>query len=168
MTPSRPAFAALLCLALALPGLTRADQAAETHPAPVAAAETAAAPEPVVLTEAQAEQLAQAEAFVTRAIAEHRRFQTCLSLLPRDLDGSVQIWNRMAAEAAAVLAEQPGTEALIATLNTSALPGALLPAPETPFIEVRTLCLADPDWHRRMMLFDFLQLPAALDHVFQD
>lgn len=109
-----------------------------------------------------------AEALVAQAIAEHRRFQTCLSLLPRDLDGSAQIWTRMAAEAAQVLASEPGTEALVATLEASALEGALLPAPETPFAEVRALCVDDPDWHRRMMLFDFLQLPAALDHLFQD
>lgn len=165
MIPSRLALTVLLCLALAVPAAARA----ETTPADQADPSTLA-----VGTQDEAEpdpaagRLAQAEALVNQAIAEHRRFQTCLSLLPRDLDGSVQIWTRMAADAAAVLAEQPGTEALVAQLHTSALDGALLPAPETPFIEVRTLCLADPDWHRRMMLFDFLQLPAALDDLFQD
>ena len=77
---------------------------------------------------AAAETLERAADLVENAIEEHRLFQTCMSLLPREPAMVSDIWTLLANDALEVLSIHPGTESISATLRAALEPGALVPS----------------------------------------
>ena len=102
-------------------------------------------------------------ALLDRAMAEQRVYQTCTALIP---DGSFDAeawWQEKVTETLAAIEAAGATPANLAAFTASAAPGALKPAPDTPWSEVLAFCSADPDWYSNWQRFNIVILPGAVE-----
>jgi hypothetical protein len=108
-----------------------------------------------------------ADILLSQAIAEHRVFLTCSTFDPATHQQITDNWQRDVTSAAAILTARQVPPEAIAAFTTAADPRALLPAPDTPFADVRQLCDSNPDWQQHYFRLDLivleLKLPAAFE-----
>lgn len=106
-----------------------------------------------------------ADILLSQAIAEHRTFLTCSVLDPETHQAILQAWNTDRAAAIGLLADHKiGANAIYAFRDAS-IPENLIPAPDTPFEDVRQLCDATPDWVQRYAARDRTILAQRLPDV---
>jgi hypothetical protein len=107
-----------------------------------------------------------ADILLSRALAEHRVFLTCSTLDPATQAVILSNWQRDVAAATAILQANAVPPEAIAAFTDAARPESLLPAPDTPFEDVRQICAAGEDWQERYFKLDHtileLKLPQAL------
>jgi hypothetical protein len=108
-----------------------------------------------------------ADILLARALADHQMLLTCSSLDAATHAAILLGWQQDANAAAAVLAANTVPADAIAAFTTAAAPENLLPAPDTPFSEVKQFCDAYPDWPSRWEKQDFTPLALALPKAFQ-
>jgi hypothetical protein len=106
-----------------------------------------------------------ADILLSQAIAEHRTFLTCSALDPALHQEIATAWQQDTAAAATALAANEVPPAAIAAFTAAAAPENLLPAPDTPFDNVRQLCAGQPDWLDRYRLTP-IRLATALPQAF--
>lgn len=106
-----------------------------------------------------------ADILLSQAIAEHRVFLTCSAL---DAQTHAQIltnWQSDITAAAALLKTHNVPPEAITAFAKAAEPAALMPGPDTPWVEVQTLCATHPDWqtdyNQSNMIVLALNLPGA-------
>jgi hypothetical protein len=108
-----------------------------------------------------------ADILLSQAIAEHRVFLTCSTFDPATHQQIADNWQRDVTAAADLLKTHDTPPEAIAAFTAAADPRALLPAPDTPFADVRQLCDSNPDWQQRYSRLDLivleLKLPAAFE-----
>lgn len=103
-----------------------------------------------------------ADILLSRAIAEHRVFLTC-SILDAEAHARIRTaWEGDVATALRLLGDRKIDPAAIAAFDAAARPEALLPTPETPFVDLRALCDQHPDWASRYAAGRFVQLAPEL------
>ena len=112
--------------------------------------------------------LEQAAALVSASMEEHRLFHTCFSLLPTTFGFVAALWERKVEDAIMILEEYEGTAPLIQRLEASLLPGALLPAPQTPFIQLQEECHAVERLEQAAQRYEFIQLRYELEKLLRD
>jgi hypothetical protein len=103
-----------------------------------------------------------ADILLSQAIAQHRVFLTCSALDPGTHQAIAQAWQTDIAAAARLLADRKTGAEAIAAFTAAANPTALLPAPETPFADVRALCDQHADWAARYAAGDVIRLADSL------
>jgi hypothetical protein len=108
-----------------------------------------------------------ADILLTQAIAEQRVFLTCSSLDAVSHGYVVQGWDRDVASAIATLTRNNVVPEAIAAFSDAARLETLLPAPDTPYSEVRQLCDAHPDWQTTYGRLDWTILELKLPKVFE-
>lgn len=108
-----------------------------------------------------------ADILLSQAIAEHRTFLTCSALEPRTHARIAEAWEWDVTAAAAILAANQVAPEAIAAFTTAAQAETLLPAPDTPFEDVRQLCDSQPDWMTRYFEFNFTVLALKLPQAFE-
>ena len=108
---------------------------------------------------------AAADDVIAKALAEHEVFITCSSLSKTNHDQIVKNWQSDAIESASILSQNKVPPEAIAAFVAAAKVEALLPAPGTPYSEVKTLCDAQPNWEDAYWTFNMtflaLKLPGA-------
>lgn len=107
-----------------------------------------------------------ADILLSQALTEQRVFLTCSVLEPQTHQQILQNWQRdVKAATAALQAANIPAEAVTAFIS-AAQPDKLMPAPDTPFEDIRQLCDSQPDWATRYAQLNFtlleLKLPQAL------
>ena len=107
-----------------------------------------------------------ADILLSQSLTEHRTFLTCSALDPQTYAQILQNWQRDVTAAAALLASANVPPEAITAFTTAARPENLLPAPGTPFEDVKQLCDSQPDWatrygQLRLTILE-LKLPQAL------
>jgi hypothetical protein len=108
-----------------------------------------------------------ADILLSRAIAEHRTFLTCSALDPATHAQIVANWQRDVTAAASILAANQVPAEAISAFTAAAAPEALLPAPDTPFEDLRQICDASPDWQERYFQLNLTILALKLPEVFE-
>lgn len=108
-----------------------------------------------------------ADILLARALADQQMLFTCSSLDAETHAAVVLGWRQDASAASAILAANNVPADAIATFTTAAAPENLLPAPDTPYSEVKQFCDAYPDWPARWEKQDFVPLAVALPKAFQ-
>ena len=100
-----------------------------------------------------------ADIVLTQGIADWRVFVTCSALDHKTNWSMVDELYHDITAASAILQANDVPPAAIAAFAAAADPEALSPPPDTPFAEVRELCLAHPDWSDRWLdrAFTFLE-----------
>ena len=110
---------------------------------------------------------AAADILLSQAITEQRVFHTC-SAFDRGLHARiVGQWAEQAEQAARILASNDAPPEAIAAFAAAAASGALMPAPGTPFEDVRQFCDTHPDWQDRWANADIILLPDDLPGAFE-
>jgi hypothetical protein len=104
-------------------------------------------------------------AVLDQAMNEWRVILTCSSLIPDDGGRLLGFWQDDVAETLSVIAAAGAQPDNLASFTASALPGSLLPAPDTPWGEVVAFCQADPDWYTRFQRFDIVILPRDVEEA---
>ncbi|WP_137111304.1 hypothetical protein [Rhodobacter sp. SY28-1] len=108
-----------------------------------------------------------ADILLSQAIAEHRVFLTCSALDPATHAQIAENWQRDVTAAAAILTANQVPPEAVTAFTTAAQPENLMPAPDTPWAQVKTLCETQPDWQQRYYQFNLtileLKLPAAFE-----
>jgi hypothetical protein len=104
-------------------------------------------------------------AVLDQAMNEWRTILTCSSLIPDDGGRLQGFWQDDVMETLSVIAEAGAQPDNLAAFTASALPGGLLPAPDTPWGEVMAFCQSDPDWYLRFQRFDIVVLPRAVEEA---
>ena len=107
-----------------------------------------------------------ADILLSRALADQQMFLTCSSLDAETHALIVQGWQQDSAAAASVLAANTVPADAIAAFTTAAALDSLLPAPDTPYTQVRQFCDANPDWATRWGKQDFTVLSLTLPKAF--
>lgn len=106
-----------------------------------------------------------ADILLSQALTEHRVFLTCSTLDPQTHQQILTNWQRDVEAATTLLAANNVPPDAIAAFTTAAKPENLLPAPDTPFEDVRQLCDSQPDWMTRYARLNLtlleLKLPGA-------
>ena len=107
-----------------------------------------------------------ADILLSQAISEHRVFLTCSAL-----DGTVhplvlQNWQREVDAATATLTANQVAPGAIAAFTAAAKPENLLPAPDTPWAEVKEFCDTYPDWQTDYARLNFTLLELKLPKAF--
>src|SRR5690606_21539070 len=92
-------------------------------------------------------------------------YLTCSAFDPETHEFLREYWHVMTEETLAWLEESGIVPANLDALKGSILPGGLMPAPGTPFADVRAYCLAAGDWMARVAAFDLPQLPHELHEL---
>jgi hypothetical protein len=100
---------------------------------------------------------------IDTAMQETRVFLTCTALEQGSNDLIRKNWQETVAKTLSFLADDGVTPPNLAAFTASALPGGLMPAPDTPFSEVIAFCNANPDWIRKLQRLDVIRLPDALE-----
>jgi hypothetical protein len=108
-----------------------------------------------------------ADILLSQAIAEHRVFLTCSALDPELHAQITSNWQTDIAAAATILAAKAVPQDAITAFTTAAQPDALLPAPDTPFEDVRQICSAKPDWMAAYFRLNFTVLDLKLPQAFE-
>ncbi len=108
-----------------------------------------------------------ADILLSQAIAEHRVFLTCSALDPATHQQILTNWQTDVASAKAILAAHKVTPEAIAAFIKSADPAALMPADDTPWAEVKSLCDTNPDWQRTYSEFNLVILDLKLVGVLE-
>ena len=108
-----------------------------------------------------------ADILLSQAITEQRVFLTCSSLDPAAHLLVVDGWLRDVDAAIAILTEQKAPPEAIAAFKAAAAVEALLPAPGTPFEDVKQHCDANPEWQATYARFNFTLLELKLPEAFQ-
>jgi hypothetical protein len=123
-----------------------------------------------VITAAQAQIIPTgtpaADILLTKALAEQHIFLTCSALEPQTHQQILQNWQRDVTAASAALAAAKVPQDAVTAFTTAAMQENLLPAPDTPFEDIRQLCDSQPDWATRYAQMNYtileFQLPQAL------
>ena len=106
-----------------------------------------------------------ADILLSQAIAEHRVFLTCSALDPATHAEILANWQRDTTSAAAILTANNVPPEAITAFTTAADPAALMPASDTPWSDVQSLCATRPDWQSAYYQFNLtildLKLPGA-------
>jgi len=79
----------------------------------------------------------------------------------------VKNWQRDVDAATATLTANNIPPEVVAAFTTAARPENLLPAPDTPYEDVRQICAAQPDWQTTYALLRFTILELKLPRVFE-
>lgn len=108
-----------------------------------------------------------ADILLSQAIAEHRVFLTCSALDPATHRVIVDKWQRDVTSAAATLTANKVPPEAVAAFTTAAKPENLLPAPDTPWVEVQSLCATHPDWQTIYFEFNAIILELKLPKAFE-
>ena len=108
-----------------------------------------------------------ADILLSQAITEQRVFHTCSILDAQSHLSIIDLWAADAEFAAKVMAEKGVAAEAIAAFTTAASLAALLPAPGTPFEDVKQFCDAHPDWQARWAGFDVIILANDLPKAFE-
>lgn len=108
-----------------------------------------------------------ADILLSQAIAEHRVFLTCSALDPKTHAQVAENWLRDVTAAAAILAANQVSPEAISAFTTAAAPETLVPAPDTPFEDLRQICEASPDWQDRYVQLNLTILELSLPEVLQ-
>lgn len=108
-----------------------------------------------------------ADILLSQAIAEHRTFLTCSALDPATHAQITTNWERDVAAAAAILSANQVPPDAISAFTAAAEPEALLPAPDTPFEDLRQICDASPDWPQRYFQLNLTILELKLPQAFE-
>ena len=103
-----------------------------------------------------------ADILLSQAIAEHRVFLTCSTLDLAAHQPIVTAWEADVAEAVRILADHKTSSPALLAFANAARTEALLPAPESPFADIRALCGQHPDWAARHAAGDFIRLARDL------
>ncbi len=111
---------------------------------------------------------ARVAAILDTAMTEARVQLTCTSLERESHAVLTENWQTSVAETLQFLATRGVAPANLAAFTASALPGALLPAPDTPFSEVKAFCDSHPDWLRDLRAFRGTFLPGDVKKVFDE
>lgn len=154
-----------------------------THPTPTAA--TSASPPPrgeglgvggillalTLTTQATAQVIPTgtpaADILLSQAIADQRVFLTCTALDPDTHKIALDFWAADVAAAVTILQDHQVPAEAIAAFQAAAAPQALMPAPDTPFADVSTFCLAQDRWSMHWTTHDFTELAARLPEAFE-
>ncbi len=108
-----------------------------------------------------------ADILLSRALADQQMFLTCSSLDGETHARIVQGWQQDSTAAASVLAANTVPADAIAAFTSAAALESLLPAPGTPYSEIKQFCDAYPDWPTRWSGLDFTVLAQTLPKAFQ-
>ena len=108
-----------------------------------------------------------ADILLSQAIAEHRTFLTCSALDPLTHRQILANWQKDTAAAIAILQIHNVPPEAIAAFRSAADPAALMPAPDTPWVDVKRLCDTQPDWQQTYYAFDLTILDLKLPGAFQ-
>ncbi|RYH93527.1 MAG: hypothetical protein EON48_19675 [Acetobacteraceae bacterium] len=108
-----------------------------------------------------------ADILLTKAIAEHRVFLTCSALDGLTHDQILTNWQRDTAAAVTILKAKAVPSDAITAFSSAADPAALMPAPDTPWAEVKGLCDTQPDWQKSYYEFNLTVLELKLPGAFQ-
>lgn len=108
-----------------------------------------------------------ADILLSQAIAEHRIFLTCSALYPATHAQIAENWQRDVTAAAAILAANNVPPEAITAFTAAADPKALMPADDTPWAQVQTLCATQPDWQQRYAQLNLTVLDLKLPGAFQ-
>ena len=108
-----------------------------------------------------------ADILLSQAIAEQRVFHTCSAFDALSHASIIDLWAADVAFATQTLAEHNVAPEAIAAFTTAASTQALMPAPGTPFEDVRQFCDAHPDWQTRWASFEVIILANDLPKAFQ-
>jgi hypothetical protein len=100
-------------------------------------------------------------------LTEHRTFLTCSALEPMTNQQIVQNWQRDVTAATAALQAAKVPQEAIAAFTAAARPEDLMPAPDTPFEDIRQLCDSQPDWATRYAQLNFTLLEFKLSQALQ-
>jgi hypothetical protein len=103
-----------------------------------------------------------ADILLSQAIAEHRLFLACSVLDPVAHAAIAKAWQADVAAATRLLADHKAGAEAIAAFAAAASTDLLLPAPDTPFADVRTFCDQHPDWASRYAAGDVIRLADSL------
>jgi hypothetical protein len=104
---------------------------------------------------------------LSQAITEQRVFLTCSSLDSLAYPLIVQGWQADAAAAIATLTAKNVAAEAIAAFTEAAKPENLLPAPDTPYEDVKQFCDAHPDWQTTLAQLGFTVLDRHLPKAFE-
>ena len=107
-----------------------------------------------------------ADILLSQAIAEHRVFLTCSALDPATHALIAQNWQRDVAAAADILTANNVPQDAITAFTTAAKPENLVPAPDTPWVEVQSLCATRPDWQTAYARLSLTILSLTLPEAF--
>lgn len=108
-----------------------------------------------------------ADILLSKAIAEQRVLHTCSAFDAVAHRSIVDLWAMDVNLATEILAANAVPPEAIAAFTAAAAPEALMPAPETPFEDVKQLCDSHPDWQGRIARFDVIILANDLPKAFQ-
>lgn len=108
-----------------------------------------------------------ADILLSQAITEHRVFLTCSALDPATHRQIIENWQRDVEAATAALRSAKVPPEAITAFTTAAQPENLLPAPDTPFEDIRQLCDGQPDWAIRYARLTFTLLEFTLPGALQ-
>ena len=108
-----------------------------------------------------------ADILLSQAITEHRVFLTCSALDPATHAQILTNWQRDVTAAAEILKTNTVPPEAITAFTTAANPTALIPAPDTPWADVRQLCDSNPDWQQRYFQFNLIVLELKLPGAFE-
>ncbi|MCU0826953.1 MAG: hypothetical protein MUE52_06000 [Tabrizicola sp.] len=108
-----------------------------------------------------------ADILLSQALSEHRTFLTCSALDHQIHQQIMQNWQRDVDAAAAALRAATVPQEAIAAFLSAAKPENLMPAPDTPFEDIRQLCDSQPDWATRYAQLDITLLEFKLAEVLQ-
>lgn len=111
---------------------------------------------------------AEVAAVLDAAMAEAQVYIACSALDAESHAFLTAKWQEDVAETVQFLAGQGVVPANLAALTASALPGAFLPTPDTPFAEVKALCDSHPDWLKNLKLFKGTFLPGDVKKLFDE
>lgn len=107
-----------------------------------------------------------ADILLSQAIAEHRVFLTCSALAPLTHQQILTNWQRDVTAAAAILKAHNTPPEAITAFTKAADPKTLMPAPATPWAEVRSLCDTHPDWQKTYSELNLILLDLKLPEAF--
>lgn len=108
-----------------------------------------------------------ADILLSQAIAEQRVFLTCSSLDALSHGFIVDGWTRDVSAAVATLEVNNAPPEAITAFTEAAKLENLLPAPETPYSELRQLCDSHPDWQTLYAQLNFTILELKLPRAFE-
>lgn len=107
-----------------------------------------------------------ADILLSQAITEHRTFLTCSALDPLTHAQILTNWQKDTAAAVTILKARNTPPEAITAFTTAADPQALMPADDTPWAEVRSLCATHPDWQQTYSELNFILLDLKLPMAF--
>ncbi|MGL4236110.1 hypothetical protein [Tabrizicola sp.] len=108
-----------------------------------------------------------ADILLTTAITEQRVFLTCSSLDATSHPLIVKGWLRDTQAAITTLKANNVPPEAIAAFTEAAKVENVLPAPDTPYSDVKALCDANPDWQATLAQLNFTLLELRLPEAFE-